>query len=243
MNTVVCMKWGVRYGPEYVNKLYSMVRRNLTGPLRFVCFTDDETGLDEGIEPHPLPEIKLPDVIPTFSAWAKISLWQDPLIDLEGDVLFLDLDIVITDSLDSFFTYKPGKYCVIENWTQLDRNLGNTTAFRWPVGKYSYIYDNYIKDPQGYLDKYRIEQTYISREIEEMHFWPREWCVSFKVSLIPPWPQRFFREPALSEGVRLVGFTGKPDPDEAAIGKWPAPWYKKTYKYIRPATWIDKYWR
>ena len=25
---VVCMKWGTRYGPEWVNRLYGMVRRN-----------------------------------------------------------------------------------------------------------------------------------------------------------------------------------------------------------------------
>ncbi len=26
--TVICMKWGTRYGPDYVNRLYSMVMRN-----------------------------------------------------------------------------------------------------------------------------------------------------------------------------------------------------------------------
>ena len=37
---------------------------------------------------------------------------------LSGDVLFLDLDLVITGNIDRFFDYEPGKYCVIENWTQ-----------------------------------------------------------------------------------------------------------------------------
>jgi len=27
---VICMKWGTKYGPEYVNRLYAMVRRHLT---------------------------------------------------------------------------------------------------------------------------------------------------------------------------------------------------------------------
>ena len=26
----VCMKWGTRYGPEWVNRLYGMVERNTT---------------------------------------------------------------------------------------------------------------------------------------------------------------------------------------------------------------------
>ncbi|HAU58261.1 MAG TPA: glycosyltransferase, partial [Comamonadaceae bacterium] len=28
---VICMKWGTKYGPEYVNRLYAMVRRHLSG--------------------------------------------------------------------------------------------------------------------------------------------------------------------------------------------------------------------
>ena len=42
---VVCMKWGTMYGPEYVNNLYHMVKRNLTPPFRFVCFTDNGEGI------------------------------------------------------------------------------------------------------------------------------------------------------------------------------------------------------
>ena len=33
---VVCMKWGTRYGPEWVNRLAAMVRRNTTWTVRFV---------------------------------------------------------------------------------------------------------------------------------------------------------------------------------------------------------------
>lgn len=29
--TIICIKWGTRYGPEYVNRLSSMVRRRLFG--------------------------------------------------------------------------------------------------------------------------------------------------------------------------------------------------------------------
>jgi hypothetical protein len=42
---------------------------------------------------------------------------------------------------------------------------------------------------------------------------------------------------------KVVCFTGKPDPDEARDGVWPAPWYEKTYKYVRPTPWIAEHWR
>ncbi len=38
-------------------------------------------------------------------------------------------------------------------------------------------------------------------------------------------------------------FHGRPDPSDAAAGRWPSPWYKKTYKTIRPAAWIEQHWR
>jgi hypothetical protein len=51
--------------------------------------------------------------------WRKIALWAAELPGVSGDVLFLDLDVVITGSIDSFFDYEPSAtFCVIENWTQ-----------------------------------------------------------------------------------------------------------------------------
>ena len=51
--TVICMKWGTRYGPDYVNRLYSMVQRHTKRPTRLVCYTDDPAGLDRGVEDVP----------------------------------------------------------------------------------------------------------------------------------------------------------------------------------------------
>ena len=46
---VVCVKYGTKYGPEYVNKLYNGVKRNLSLPHEFACFTEDGEGLDQNI--------------------------------------------------------------------------------------------------------------------------------------------------------------------------------------------------
>jgi hypothetical protein len=40
-----------------------------------------------------------------------------------------------------------------------------------------------------------------------------------------------------------VIFHGKPDPDEAMVGEWPAPPIKKIYKSLRPVPWIAAHWR
>lgn len=86
MYTVVCMKWGDKYGPEYVNRLFNMVARNTTLPFKFVCFTDDAKGLLPEIDARPLPQMDLPP--DKERGWRKLSLFRKD-VGLEGRVLFL----------------------------------------------------------------------------------------------------------------------------------------------------------
>lgn len=241
--TIICMKWGDRYGPEFVNRLWRAVRRNTRRDTRLVCFTDDNRGVDSDITCLPLPEINLPDNL-INTPWRKLAVWQAPLADLSGDILFLDLDLVITGNLDDLFDFAPGRYCVIENWTQKGQGNGNTSCFRFPVGKHTHIYEQANANPALITSQYRVEQLYISREIEDMVFWPAQWCASFKHSLLPKWPLNFLKAPPLPADTRIVAFTGKPDQDEAARGEWPVKhWYKRAYKYVRPTPWIYEHWQ
>jgi hypothetical protein len=243
MQTVISMCWGDRYGPDYVTRLHSMVRRNTARPLRFICFTDNSAEFPEGIEKAPLPPIDLPERI-RWKPWRKISLWQRTLDGLEGDVLYLDLDVVVTGRIDDFFDHAPeSTFCVARNWTQPDKRIGNTSVYRFRVGAHTYLYDRLTQQPEDVLARYRNSQTFISSEINEMTFWPAPWCVSFKHSLLPRWPLNFVLTPKLPAEARVVAFTGKPDPHEAGAGRWPASWYKKLYKHVRPVPWIAEHWR
>jgi hypothetical protein len=244
MQTIVCMKWGTRYPADYANRLWSMIKRNTKRPTQLVCYTDDVTGLDSEIVAYPLPNITLPDRV-TWTPWRKISLWAPSLEGLSGNVLFLDLDLVITGSLDEFFDFEPNStFCVIENWTQMGSGIGNTSVYRFKVGAHPYLLHDLEQRPEEILAKYRNEQTYLSPLITEKTFWPAQWCVSFKHNLMPRWPVNFVKVPPLPSDVKLVAFTGKPDPDDARDGKWPvnAAW-KKLYKHVRPTPWIGEHWR
>lgn len=243
MQTIICIKWGDRYGIDYLNRLASMVRRNSSRETRLICFTEDGKGADPSVTIAPLPPINLP-AHKSITPWRKLSLWQYPLGDLSGDVLFFDLDVVITGPIDDFFDYAPGRLCLAQNWTQPGRGIGNTSVYRFPVGKMSYIYDTFNADPDTILSRYRIEQQYVSAVGRDAIFFPPEWCLSFKHSLVPKWPLNFLFAPRLPAGTKVVAFHGKPDPDEARDGFWPVRRaYKKLYKYVRPTPWIAEHWR
>lgn len=243
---VVCMKWGTLYGPEYANRLYAMVARNLKRPFRFVCFTEDATGLNPDIEVMPLPPIRI-DPPYENTPWKKLALYNPALGDLAGSTLFFDLDIVITGSLDKFFDY-PGEYCVIHNWTQPTKINGNTSVFRFNIGAHSNLLDEFHSQPtQHWVDVYRIEQTFLSQILHKegkLTYWPEGWCVSFKGHCLPggwKFPRvllNWFLSSRLPEDASVCVFHGHPNPDDALAGRWPGGWYKR----LRPARWIADYW-
>jgi hypothetical protein len=243
---VICMKWGSLYGAHYVNCLYAMTRRNLKGSLRFVCLTDNSEGIREEVECHPCPELDIP--MPHRNrGWRKLSTYasSQELFGLQDQWLFLDLDVVITGQLDDFFTYEPEKsFVVMKNWSQPGKGIGNTSVYRFKVGQESYLLDNLLQHQDEVFSQYTNSQTYISRNVKELTFWPDEWCALFKVQCVPSWPQRFWQEPKLPDRVRVVAFPGVPNPDHALAGIWPNKCsLQKCYKWIRPTRWISDYWR
>lgn len=242
MKQIVCMKWGTLYSADYVNRLFNMIGRNVTPPFRLVCLTDDAAGIDPRVEILPCPTIEAP---PPFNntGWRKLNIWAPRIGDLTGDLLFLDLDVVIVGNIDPFFSYGED-YMVMRNFTTPNRRIGNTSVFRFPVGAHPYLLERFLAAPQAMIDKYRNEQTYISGEVKQMTFWPDPWIRSFKEHCIRPLPLRRIVQPRIPSGARIVVFTGNPRPHEAAAGRWPASaWYKKLYKAIPPVRWAQEHWR
>lgn len=145
------MKWGTLYGAEYVNRLYAMVRHRTSGPLRFVCLTDDPQGVRDEVECLPCPPVDLPEPY-CRTGWRKLVLWADSkdLFGLEGDWLFLDLDVVLTGPLDDFFSYRPDeRFVVMQNWTQPGKGIGNTSVFRFRVGCAPFLLERMLSDFPG----------------------------------------------------------------------------------------------
>jgi hypothetical protein len=237
MVNVICIKWGTRYGPEYVNRLYHMVSRNLSLPFRFVCLTDDTTGLESGIETLPIPEMDIP-AKHAVSPWRKLTLFSSELGNLKGKALFLDLDVVIVQSIDCFFSHSQ-KFTIIENWTQRGQGIGNSSVYCFEIGRHTDVLDYYKAHTDEVLRQHKNEQIFLSRRIGDIDFWPAEWCRSFKFHAIPKGPLRYFKAPRLPEGCRILVFHGHPHPHEAVVGDYRG----RLRKYFKPAPWIEDYWK
>ncbi len=244
MNNILCIKWGNKYSSDYVNKLYNMVSRNLTQPFRFICLTEDEIGINPAIEVKPIPKIGFApfDNMEPWAkgnGWLKLTSFINPLYDISGKILFLDLDVVITGELDSLFQYDKS-FTVIRDWSMTD-GTGNTSVYLYTAGEHSDALDEFKKNHQHYLIKHRNEQEYITHYLlqnKNVTYWPVDWCVSFKYHCMGRGLKSWIQKPQIPHGAKVVVFHGEPNPPDAISGKSPV-WYKR----VQPTQWVNDLWR
>ena len=250
---VICMKWGSLYGPEYVNRLRAGVARHLARPHRFVCFTDDAAGLEPDFEALPLPALGLP-AGHADRRWQKLSVFRRELADLQGTTLFLDLDLVIVDSLEPFFE-RPGAFRIVRDdelfrfhwqrklkpaYDRFLKTVGNSSVFRFEIGAHSYILDAYLADPAAATRDYRISQQFQSAQLAahgHLEYWPRGWCVSFKNECVPRYVRSYLEDPAIPTGAKIVVFAGNPKMSEVLAGRG-----QRWYRRIGDVTWLRRAW-
>lgn len=107
----VCFKWKPplhyrsQFGPEQVNTLWSMLRRNYIGPARLTCVTDDAAGISKEVNVLPLWETfgKLPSPhgAGNPSCYRRLPVYGDEAAKwFGGRFTLLDLDICIVDNIN-----------------------------------------------------------------------------------------------------------------------------------------------
>ncbi|MEO7855116.1 MAG: glycosyltransferase [Rubrivivax sp.] len=233
------MKWGTKYGCEYVNRLYAMVRRQLSGDFLFVCLTDDATGVRSEVQCLPIPELRLPPGTPE-RGWTKLTVFGDQLHGLQGTALLLDLDIVVVDSIDPFFT-QPGEFLIIHDWKRPWRITGNSSVVRFVIGAHAEVLAEFRATQEQVRKRLRNEQAFLSEVLHrkgQLAYWPADWCASFKYHCIARWPLNLWREPQVPEGTRIVIFHGEVNPPDALAGR-----RNRALRFVKPASWVANHWR
>jgi hypothetical protein len=193
-----------------------MVERNLTLPYIFVCFTDDTKGIKSNIHCQPLPSL------PIEGWWYKLWFLSKEF-PLEGNILFLDLDLIIFKNIDNLFKFSPDQFCIIRdfnrslntNWNRL-----NSSVFRYQSKQYSNVYNTFINDYRTNTRRFHGDQDFIFKHQPNVKFWPDEWIQSYK------WEMRDRRDlqringkrnfknigtPVIKQDTRIAVFHGEPN--------------------------------
>lgn len=202
MLNVACVCVGTAYSPEYVEILYSMVRRNLAGGVRgrFTVFTDNPSAFKSmaGIQTKEVPsDLK--------GWWAKLYLFSPDAFPKGERVLYFDLDTVITGPLDAIAAYD-GPFAILRDAYR--PNGLQSSVMAWKAGSYGTqtIWDHWVLANKPEVvggDQAWIERTKPNPEIFQDLF-PGLFR-SYKVDC-----QEF-----VPQGTSVVFFHGFPRPHQA----------------------------
>ena len=180
----------------------------------------------------------MPQGIPE-RGWNKLATFSADLHGLRGTALFLDVDVVVTGSLNEFFTL-PGDFLIIHDYKRPWRITGNSSVYRFELGAHPEVLEYFRSHFQEIREKYRNEQAYLSDQIHQqgkLAYWPKAWCPSFKYDGIPAWPRNYWQAPFVPEGARIMIFHGECNPPDALAGR-----RNRRFRFIQPATWVAEHW-
>jgi hypothetical protein len=253
--SVVCLKWGTPYPPEYVNVLQRAVRDHLARPHRFVCITDSPQGLSPDVEVIALPEIPIEKSRWNTGYWPKLAIFKKGIFAENEIILYLDVDILISHPLDAFVDLiaRDRGLRIIREWNpdiwrllpvsmRPDRG-GNGSVLGFIASEQTHLFDDFASAPESVNAEFRIDQIYITRQAHNRRYWPDGWCASFRRSCVPHWPLNFvWRRIRKVASTRIFVFHGTPNPtDMVADGNY--RWGTKWRYGFGPVKWVQDYWR
>jgi hypothetical protein len=140
MNVVCVLKSGGEYDAEWVRKLREGVTRNLSIKHKFICLSDVEV---------PCERIPLRHGWPGW--WAKIEVFSFA----SQKTLYLDLDTVVTGSLDHFANLDTD-FSMLRNFH--DPNMVGSGVM-WFGKSQKHVYDRFCEKPFRWIEYHKKKQN------------------------------------------------------------------------------------
>jgi len=186
MKTVCVLKSGGKYTAEHVRWLFAQ-----RPGIWLWCFSD--------VEVPGVPTVRLRHDLPGW--WSKIEVFGPAFNE---DVLYLDLDSVITGPLDDLM--RAGQTTLCSDFLQ--PKFANSSVMYIAQDDKAKVYDRFMQDPHAHMNTYRKwparwgDQGFIADCLPEAARWPQEWVRSYRVHCRDGMP----------EGCCVVAFHGQPKP-------------------------------
>jgi hypothetical protein len=219
-----CLIHGDKYSWDYVEKLYSMLQRNFSYPIKLHVFTEAEREVPAHMIKHSLDSWPAANG-PKRAWWYKMQMFNP--VHVPGRLLYFDLDVLIVDNLDwmlglssnHFWTIKDFRSLWRANWTGI-----NSSVMFWDTQKFQHIWKKFSQsDMKKIMDQYPGDQDYISVMIDlvDRRFIDPTAVQSWRWQVDNgglDMKTRTHRRPGagavVTPGLKIVIFHGRPKPDK-----------------------------
>jgi hypothetical protein len=211
------------YDWQYVDRLYSMVSRNLSQPVRFHVYTEADRVVPDHMIKHELAE--WPGVAgPRQSWWYKMQLFDSSRF--AGQLLYFDLDVVITGNLDWVRQLPARNFYAIHDfrrlWKPTSRTI-NSSVMYFNTAEYSYVWDKFQqRSLETVINSYKGDQDFITAAVDpqRLRYFDLNRIVSWRWQIVNDGFRQ--RKPSNSkpavlkvpESASVVVFHGNPKPHD-----------------------------
>lgn len=205
MLRVALVRTGSKYGPEYVEILQDMIRRNLPYGFKGTidCFTDQPEQI-EGVQMRPSAGFG--------GWWDKIGLMREGLWPHGDRIWYFDLDTCIVGPLDKLFQYD-GKFAAIRDF--LNGVTLQSCVMTWTAGELNDVMIRWWADrfPMGPAGDQAVVERYGPKWVALQDIFPKAFTSYRRHSHI-----------VIPDGAAVVNFHGEPKPHEVKDGWVPYVW-------------------
>lgn len=216
-----CVITGDKYSFDYVDRLYNGLSRGFSRQVRLHVYTEEWREVPRHYIKHTLKVIK---TRADRGWWNKVQLF-DPK-HFSGQLLYFDLDIVITGNLDWIVELDTKYFWGVRDfrylWSPSRRDL-NSSVMYFDTDKFRYVWSDFKRAPESFMNRLHGDQNYIDRQIpkETKRFFNEQFVKSYKWECIDGgWDndKRRYKTPGtgtvIPDQTSILVFHGRPNPEE-----------------------------
>lgn len=198
-------RWGKKYSNDYVEKLRNAVSRHLYQKHKFCIFSPKEE--DEYLT-------KIP------GCFARLRMfdpeWQKEN-DLEGRIVCMDLDLVITGTLDHLFD-RPESFVIFQGANAVNPCPYNGSLWMLRAGKRPDVWNDFSIDRAKNVPYHEFpdDQGWLAHKIPNAAGWQAGSKSGVYGFQKPGWP----KNDILPKDARIVSFFGWRDPSKFQHLNW-----------------------
>lgn len=163
-----CLIHGRGYDWIYVDKLYAMLVRSFSQPIRLHVWTEATRFVPEPYVRHAITE--WPGVGgPRKSWWYKLQMF-DPA-HFQGRLIYFDLDVVIMHNIDWMLQLDPRYFWACRDFRYLWRGTWsgiNSSCMIWHTNTWSQVWRQFSEqNVHGVIRRFQGDQDYLNSVIDE----------------------------------------------------------------------------